>query len=102
MGDFYAGWLKDGHGLMVHHVEETSEAASVGLQYFDVIERANGKPVNTLDELEQVIAEAVSRKRPIELLLIRVMTEGDRLFEYERRYLSAEDVGRVGGPQTYD
>lgn len=102
VGDFYAGWLKDGNGLMVHHVEEASEAASVGLRYFDVIERANGTSVNTLDELEQVVTEAVARKRPIELLLIRVMTEGDRLFEYERRYLSAEDVGRVGGPQTYD
>jgi S1-C subfamily serine protease len=102
VGDFYAGWLKDGNGLMVHHVEEASEAASVGLRYFDVIERANGTAVNTLDELEQVVTEAVARKRPIELLLIRVMTEGDRLFEYERRYLSAEDVGRVGGPQTYD
>jgi len=97
VGDFYAGWLKDGNGLMVHHVDDSSEAASVGLQYFDVIERVNDKPVHTLAELEQVVATAIARKQPIELLLIRVMAEGDRLFEYERRDLSGEDVGRVGG-----
>jgi S1-C subfamily serine protease len=96
VGDFYAGWLKDGNGLMVHHVDDSSEAASVGLQYFDVIERVNDKPVHTLEELEQIVAAAVARKQPIELLLIRVMAEGDRLFEYERRDLSGEDVGRVG------
>jgi serine protease Do len=98
VGDFYAGWLKDGNGLMVHHVDDSSEAASVGLQYFDVIERVNDRPVHTLDDLEQVVAAAVASKEPIELLLIRVMAEGDRLFEYERRDLSGEDVGRVGGP----
>jgi S1-C subfamily serine protease len=98
VGDFYAGWLKDSNGLMVHHVDDSSEAASVGLQYFDVIERVNDKPVHTLEELERVVGAAVARKEPIELLLIRVMAEGDRLFEYERRDLSGEDVGRVGGP----
>jgi S1-C subfamily serine protease len=102
VGDFYAGWLKDGDGLMVHHVDDSSEAASVGLQYFDVIERINDKPVHTIDELERVVAESMSRKQPIELLLIRVMAEGDRLFEYERRYLSGDQVGRVGGSRTYD
>jgi hypothetical protein len=30
------------------------------------------------------------------------MAEGDRLFEYERRYLSGDQVGRVGGSRTYD
>jgi len=97
VGDFYAGWLKDGNGLMVHHVDESSEAASVGLQYFDVIERVNDKPVHTLEELEQAVAAAVAARQPVELLLIRVMAEGDRLFEYERRDLSGEEVGRVGG-----
>jgi hypothetical protein len=58
--------------------------------------------VHTIGELEQVVAESLSRRQPIELLLIRVMTEGDRLFEYERRYLSGDDVARIGGPQRYD
>jgi S1-C subfamily serine protease len=96
VGDFYAGWLKAGDGVMVHHVEDASEAASVGLEYFDVIERANRQPVNSLADLEKVVIDARSRKQAIELLLIRLMKEGERLFEYQRRYLSGEDVGWVG------
>ena len=100
VGDFYAGWLKAGDALMVHHVESASEASSVGLEYYDVIERANGRPVHALEDLMQVVSE--SSDQPIELLLIRLMKEGNRVFEYQRRYLSGEDVGWVGGPPKYD
>lgn len=102
IGDVYGGWLKNGHGLMIHHVDQSSEAASVGLQYFDVIERANGRLVRSLAELEAVVVEAGEKTQQIELLLIRLMNEGTRVFEYQRRTLSGEDVGKVGGPPTYD
>lgn len=102
VGDFYAGGLKSGDGLMVHHVEPASEAASLGLQYFDLIERANGKPVRTLAELEQVILDSVGQMKPIELLLIRIMDKGNRLFEYQRRNLSGEELRRIGGAPRHD
>ena len=102
VGDFFAGWLKNGNGLMVHHVEPASEAASVGIVYFDVVERANGRPVHSLADLEEVIIEAQEGPKPVELLLIRVMDEGEKFFEYQRRTLSGEDVGRVGGMPGYD
>lgn len=102
VGDFYGGLLKDGRGVMVHHVDEASEAASAGLQFFDLIERANGQPVHSLGDLEKIVVNAAEQEKPIELLLIRVMSEGERLFEYQRRTLSGEDVGRVGGPPKYD
>ncbi len=97
VGDFFAGWLTAGEGLMVHHVELASEAAAVGLMHYDVLERANGQPVRSLAELEAVVATAKKGGQPLELLLVRVMEEGDKFFEYQRRTLSAEEVGRVGG-----
>jgi serine protease Do len=97
VGDFFAGWLTAGEGLMVHHVELTSEAAAVGLMHYDVLERANGREVRSLAELEAIVAAAQRDKQPLELLLIRVMDEGDKFFEYQRRTLSVEEVGRIGG-----
>jgi len=93
--DVFGGWLKNGSGLMVHHVEEASEAMSVGLEYFDVIERVNGRPVHTLEELEQVVIDAADAEQRLEFLFVRLMTDGNRIFAYQRRYLSGEDVGWV-------
>lgn len=97
VGEFFAGRLADGDRLMVHHVELSSEAAAVGLMHYDVLERANGQPVRSLSELEAVIAGSKRSHAPLELLLIRVMETGDKFFEYQRRTLGAEEVGRVGG-----
>jgi S1-C subfamily serine protease len=97
VGDFFAGWLTAGEGLMVHHVELASEAAAIGLMHYDVLERANGREVRSLPELEAIVAAAQRDKQPLELLLIRVMDEGDKFFEYQRRILSGEEVGRIGG-----
>jgi serine protease Do len=96
-GEFFAGWLGGGDALMVHHVEATSEAAAVGLMHYDVLVRVNGREVRSLDELEPVVTDARQRRQPLELLLVRMMEEGDKLFEYQRRTLSAEEVGRIGG-----
>jgi len=96
--DFYGGILSDGEGIMVHHIEEASEAQSVGLAVYDAIERVNGRSVHSLEELERIIVEAIHKKRPIELLIIRFGNDPDRLFQYQRRYLSGENVSWVGGP----
>ncbi len=55
LSDFFG--LKEGQGLLVSRVEEKGPAAAAGLKVGDVIVRADGKRVNTNDELIDLIQD---------------------------------------------
>lgn len=97
MDDFNAGTMGDDIALMVHHVEPASEAEGTGLEAYDMLVRVDGRPVHSIGELEQAIAHSKRDDRQVELMLLRLMDDGRRLVEYERRYLGTADVHRVGG-----
>jgi serine protease Do len=63
------GLPEGAEGLVVTSVEESGPAASAGLQQGDLIERANSRPVRTVDDLRLAVAD--SADRPLLLLVNR-------------------------------
>lgn len=47
--------VKEGHGLMISRILERSAAQKAGLQVGDILVRANGDPIETIDHLRNVL-----------------------------------------------
>ncbi len=68
----------EGIGLLIEDVEENSKAARKGLRPGDVILEVDNLPVNSLEELENIIDEVKSSGR--DTVLIKVEREGNIRF----------------------
>ncbi len=60
-----------GEGVLVRSVTEGSPAAEAGVQAYDIVLRANGKPISTMAELADHVGEQGERKGRITLELLR-------------------------------
>ncbi|WP_417730079.1 Do family serine endopeptidase [Rosistilla oblonga] len=63
-------------GLLVTNVTEDSVASAAGLDAGDVILRANGQPIGSIDQLKQMIAQAEQVGRPLQLVVKRGNSRG--------------------------
>lgn len=79
--------------LMVHWVEGGTAGAGSGLQSFDIVEAVNGRSVQDLDELAEVI-RATSEDGEL-AVVVRRITNGSTWWRYSERVLPAEPVRRV-------
>lgn len=83
------GHLDPSLALMVHHVEPGSPAEGADLQPFDLLVSIDGKPIPSLQALEDAVKAATSAKRPLDLMLLRFGSEdGGHLFDYQRRQVA--------------
>lgn len=69
--------LAEGEALMVQGVQPDSPAAEAGLMQGDVILRAGGEDVSSVDELSSAWAEAIEADRP---LLLQLNRRGNAIF----------------------
>lgn len=93
--EFEGGVLAVGARLMVHNVDAASQASAVDLQVFDLLVRADGEPVESLEALEALFQEAARTEQSVSLLLLR-FASGKRLVEYQQRQFEPAELERVG------
>lgn len=67
LADFFG--VPGGGGLLVRRVEPKSDAAKAGLQAGDVITRANGQPISTMQAWLMVLSQ--EQGKPIQLKVVR-------------------------------
>jgi serine protease Do len=58
-------------GLVIVEVDDESDAAQKGLRRGDIIAEVQQQPVETAEEAEEVIAEALSKDRKVVLLRVQ-------------------------------
>ena len=63
--------LPDGNGLLVQAVERGSPAERAGIQQFDILTRANGKPIGTINELSKHVGDQGEMKGRLAIELLR-------------------------------
>ncbi len=74
---------EDTHGVVITEVDDSSDAASKGLQRGDIILSANYKPVTTRAELDQAVQTAKAENR--QALLLRIQRRGQPPFYFPIR-----------------
>lgn len=67
LADYFG--VKDGQGLLVKHVADNSPASRAGLKAGDVITKANGQTMATLNEWMKMLH--ANRGKPVEVTLMR-------------------------------
>jgi serine protease Do len=77
------GAPKDAKGLVIEDVNPDGRAADAGLQAGDVIEQANRRPVESVDQLRQAVKDAGSKS-----VLLLVNRQGRELFVSVRPAIS--------------
>lgn len=63
--------IDEGEGILVRNVTEDGPAAEAGVEKFDIVLRANGKPVSQLQQLADLVGEQGELKGRITLDLLR-------------------------------
>ncbi len=82
-------------GVVIEEVVRESPAAKAGLRRHDILLRANGEPVLSMEELSRMVASGDAK--PIELLLIRLGEEEKIIVVPEERPPGLENSGGHGG-----
>jgi len=89
--------LKDSPALMIHHIEPGSEAQNGDLRPFDLLISADGASVGSLAELDSAATRARTAGRPLNLILLRIASEGEaELFLHQQRLLNPTEIEQVG------
>jgi S1-C subfamily serine protease len=92
-----AGLVTGSPALMVHHVSPGSVSELATLTHYDLLVSADGQPVASLGELEQLARAAATAHRPLRLMLLRLTGETEtRLFGYAMLELPVSEVEIVG------
>ena len=81
-------------GVVIEEVVKESPAAKAGLRQHDILLRANGEPVLSMEELSRMVASG--NAKPIELLLIRLGKEETIIVAPEQRPPEMENSGGRG------
>jgi S1-C subfamily serine protease len=82
---------------MVHYVSPGSDAESAGLMLYDLILRADGATVNSVEAFLQLARTDRAAGRPMDLMLLRLGAEAQGvLFTHQRRLLPVDDAQLVG------
>jgi len=92
------GQILDGPSLMIHHVQDGSSAQVQGLQEYDLVLTANGRPVDSIAALQALAHETEASE--LSLMLLRLGSVRSGLFVYQTRTLPLDDVEVVGPPQS--
>lgn len=94
------GQIMGGPSLMIHYVQDGSAAEAQDLNEYDLVLTANGRPVDSLATLQAVARETEGSKAELSLMLLRLGSVRNGLFEYQTRTLPLTDVEVVGPPQS--
>ncbi len=78
-------------GVVIEKVVKNSPAAKAGLRQHDIILRANGEPVLSMEDLSRLVGSGDAK--PIELLLIRLGKEETIIVVPEERPAGMENSG---------
>jgi len=91
------GLIVGSPALMVHYVSPGSDAESAGLMLYDLILRADGATVNSVDAFLQLARADRAAGQPMDLMLLRLGAEAQGvLFTHQRRLLPVDDAQLVG------
>jgi S1-C subfamily serine protease len=91
------GLIVGSPALMVHYVSPGSDAESAGLMLYDLILRADGATVNSVDAFLQLARADRAAGQPMDLMLLRLGAEAQGvLFTHQRRLLPIDDAQLVG------
>jgi serine protease Do len=92
------GQIQGGPKLMIHHVQSGSAAQVEGLQEYDLVLSANGRPVDSLEKLQALARESQAAQAELSLMLLRLGSVRNGLFVYQQRSLPLEVIELVGPP----
>lgn len=81
-------------GVVIEEVVKDSPAAKAGLRQHDILLRANGEPVLSMEELAKLVSEGGAE--PIELRIIRLGKEETIVVVPEERPAGLEDSSGLG------
>ncbi|MBD3232855.1 MAG: PDZ domain-containing protein [candidate division Zixibacteria bacterium] len=99
LGEYFG--VKNGDGILIDEVLEDSPAKKAGLKAGDVIVKVDGKDVEDIDELREILAEKEDGEK-IEVVVLREKKSKDFRVELSEEFGSAGNFARIANlPRSF-